>query len=356
MLLKNHLLHIVAMGDFFMRNDLTASGVYIAAVIGAGFASGSEIVYYFAKYGKISIFGVMISALLFGLSAWAVLNLSAKLGAESFGEFLVKIFPKSLAKVINISAVVFMFFVFAAMVAGSGETLCELVGTKKSVGVAVILVLTVAVLMFDVRGLMAANGVMSVFIILGVLGVCFYLYNFREINVFSYKGEWAVSGTLYTGYNILTAGAVLPSMSRHVHSSKRVGIVSGVCIFVLLGALWGIISIYHGKIPLGAIPMLTICKRHGYILSVLYSAVLFLAMLTTALANGFAITDAFLGNRNIKTLFVAALGFLFAAIPFDFFVGSVYRWAGYVGVFFMFRVLIKSFKKINYLEKRRKIK
>ena len=64
------------MGDFFMKKDLMVSGVYIAAVIGAGFASGAEIVHYFAKYHKFGFGGCIISSLLFGIMAWLVLSIS----------------------------------------------------------------------------------------------------------------------------------------------------------------------------------------------------------------------------------------------------------------------------------------
>lgn len=334
-----------------MKYDFAAAGVYIAAVIGAGFASGSEIVHYFAIYGRAGIFGIFVSALLFGGSASAVLNLSKRYGADNFGELVNKLFLKWTARVVNVCAVLFMFLVFTAMLAGCGEAVCQLTGIRKSVGVVIIIALTVLILFFDMRGLMTANGIMAVLIIVGTMGVCLYLYNFREIQVFAYKGKWAVSGALYTGYNMLTAGAVLPSMRSYVQNSRRVGILSGGCIFVLLTALWGIICIYNGKIQLGAIPMLTICKRHGELLCAVYSAVLFMAMLTTAIANAFALTDSLPGNKKTKIAFLAALGFMFASIPFEFFVGSIYRFAGYAGVMFMVCTIIKNMK---YLEKERK--
>lgn len=351
MLLKYCSLHIVAMGDFFMKQDLTVTGVYIAAVIGAGFASGSEIVHYFAVYGKISIFGILLSSILFGVIAWAVLEYSKSFGADTFGEFMRIIFPPKAAKFINALTIIFMFSVFTAMIAGSGETVSELIGVKKSVGVVIILAVTVIILIFDVRGLMAANGVMSVLITAGVLGVCFYLFNFREIGVFGYKGKWLVSGAVYTGYNILTAGAVLPPMAKFVKNPKRTGIISGAIIFVLLSSLWGIISIYYGKIPLGAIPMLTLCKRHAMSLGIIYSGILFMAMLTTALANGFALVDIMPGGKWLRIGALAALGFFFSGFSFDFFVGSIYRWAGYVGVILMLVILIKFPQKNKLVRK-----
>ena len=53
-----------------MKNDLTVSGVYIAALIGAGFSSGSEIVHYFAANGKWGVVGIFMASVLFGVFAF----------------------------------------------------------------------------------------------------------------------------------------------------------------------------------------------------------------------------------------------------------------------------------------------
>ena len=43
-----------------IRNILSVVCGYVAAVIGAGFASGQEIISFFVKYGKYSIIGVLL--------------------------------------------------------------------------------------------------------------------------------------------------------------------------------------------------------------------------------------------------------------------------------------------------------
>lgn len=48
-----------------IRNILSVVCGYVAAVIGAGFASGQEIISFFVKYGKFSIIGVLLSCLIF---------------------------------------------------------------------------------------------------------------------------------------------------------------------------------------------------------------------------------------------------------------------------------------------------
>lgn len=345
MLLKFHSLHKFVMGDFFMKNDLTVAGVYIAALIGAGFSSGSEIVHYFAVYGKWGILGIVISSVLFGVFAAGVLAVSKRCNVKSYGEFLEATFPGRVSGVVNSITLIFMFVVFVAMASGSGETFTKLFGINKIFGVMLILTITFFVLLFDVRGLIAANGVMAALIIAGTLGVVFFIFLRREIPVFSRMGESVISGGLYTGYNILTGVAVLPALSAYIKRPVRVGVFSTAAIFILLTVLWGIISIYYGKIPLGALPMLTICQRHGSVISGFYTVILFMAMLTTAIANAFSVTDAVGKNRMLALTGLVVSGFFLAGFPFDFFVGRLYRVAGLIGVIFGLFILLKIFQK-----------
>lgn len=326
-----------------MKNDLTVAGAYIASVIGAGFASGSEIVCYFAAYGRKGFGGIIIASVLFALSATAVLEISRRTDSRNWKDVMNVLFGRRCAAVINALTAAFMFCIFAAMIAGSGESLSEMAGCKKAVGVFFILIITALILFFDVRGVMAANGAMAAFIVIGTVGVCMYLFNFREINVFKYDVKWLVSGATYTGYNILTASTVLPPMSRFCKSGKRVGIISGCVIFVLLCSLWGIISIYYGKINLGVFPMLTLCRRHGVIIGAIYSAVLFAAMLTTAVANAFSLTDMFRGTKLFRIGAVIAPGLLLSSFKFDFFIGKVYKYAGFLGIAFMLYIVVRNY-------------
>ena len=57
-----------------IRNILSVVCGYVAAVIGAGFASGQEIISFFVKYGKYSIIGVLLSCIIFSVFAYAVLS------------------------------------------------------------------------------------------------------------------------------------------------------------------------------------------------------------------------------------------------------------------------------------------
>lgn len=335
-----------------MAEAIWAAGVYIATVIGAGFASGSEVVSYFVRYGRISILGIVLASMLFGLLATLILKRSNQWETENFYSYLHQIMPAPLAELYKKLAGLFMLVVFVAMASGTGEAMGDFFGISKSWGVLLLCVLCYIVFCYDLRGLMAANGVLSVLIIVGIAGICWYILQFRENQVFFQNvnpvDNWLTAGASYVSYNILTAGVILSEMGSTMRKKRfgTAGVISAVIFCLMLLCLWAVLSIYYRKIPLGSIPMLTICKRQGTVVSLLYMAVLFAAMLTTALSNGYAVVGRLSQtmNRHLAAALVAGIGYFGAGLSFSAIVGIVYRILGYLGVLLVGFVLWDGIK------------
>lgn len=75
-----------------IRNILSVVCGYAAAVIGAGFASGQEIISFFVKYGKYSIIGVLLSCIIFSVFAYAVLSVCVEKNIETYSDYLNNFF------------------------------------------------------------------------------------------------------------------------------------------------------------------------------------------------------------------------------------------------------------------------
>ncbi|MEW6065637.1 MAG: hypothetical protein AB1538_10810, partial [Bacillota bacterium] len=61
---------------------------YVGAVIGAGFASGQEILQFFILFGYQGLLGVLVATVLFAYLGAVVLYLSVKLRSGSYQELL----------------------------------------------------------------------------------------------------------------------------------------------------------------------------------------------------------------------------------------------------------------------------
>ena len=59
------------------------ASAYIGTVIGAGFASGQEVLQFFSAYGWLGLFGVLTSSLLFFFVGYSVLRFGYRLKAST---------------------------------------------------------------------------------------------------------------------------------------------------------------------------------------------------------------------------------------------------------------------------------
>ena len=126
----------------FLKNAFIISGVFISGLIGAGFATGSEIYFYFSRYANKGYLGIVLSSFLFALLQYEIITQSHRLSAHTIDEYLSKIMPKGLAAITGVFTYVFMLFILSAMLSGFGEMLYYLWGIKKSAGALIMLLVT----------------------------------------------------------------------------------------------------------------------------------------------------------------------------------------------------------------------
>lgn len=344
-------------------NVLAVSGVYIAAVVGAGFASGQEIVSFFVKYGNISIIAAAAASTFFGIALYTLLEYCRRNGISDFTDYLKYSAGEKAAGFLDILTSIFMLCVFGAMTACAGILISEISGMSAGVCVLAANVICFFCFCFDIRGFTVINSLLSPIIVFGIIGVCLYILFFREMSAFAGGAEKlcdnvVISSLGYTSYNLLTAAAIAVNMSGITRNKKQTaaaGVISGIFFFVMIALLWTVIKIYYGKIELGAIPMLTIVSREGRTAGLIYTAVLSASTLTTAFSSGFAAVRRagriMPVNRYMCALIVCAAGFFLSGFGFSALVEKVYRICGIAGIALLvivmrdyFRLLISSGK------------
>lgn len=327
-----------------MKKIICAAGVYIAAVVGAGFASGQEAVSYFVRYGNISFIGVIIASVIFGIFAYAVSDGVRRYGATDFDGYIACILKPAVSDAFSVCVKIFMISVFFAMVSGGAVLLDESFGIEPRFGALLISVICGAVLISGNRRVLEVNSVLGIFLCISVVLVCFYILRYRETQTLApYRGQWAVSAAAYAGYNILTAGAVLGDIRfERKRQCALFGAVSAIAMFAMMACMWVVLSIYSGKIYLGELPMLTLAMRAGKGITVFFTVVLFTAMITTALSAGMGALPAKRGV--LAALLLCAAGYLMSAVSFSFIVGVIYRICGYAGNVFLILLIINQIK------------
>ena len=332
-----------------MKNGLKIAFVYIGLVIGAGFASGREIIEYFNMKSQRNPFPVLLAIFLFATISYIILNKARREGISDFSEFVDKEAGK-LAGFIKGIMYLFMFCGFFVMLSAGGALFKSAFGWDDKVGVVALSLICFLVFSFDIQGIVAINSILVPFMIFGAtyLSVSSLLYSSETVSVFSLSDNPYVSAVCYVSYNTITAGAVLvPLYSILDKKSVKVGAIVGSAVLgVLIFLIREALNIYYDRVLYSQMPLFDMAALRGEVYKMMYLGVLFTSICTTAVSHGFGVLSRF----KFKTRKQRVLGsgiFCLAALPFSelnfsFLVSSLYLVFGYFGLIWLIILLIKK--------------
>lgn len=360
-------------GIFFMKksalNIIKIASVYTGTVLGAGFASGQEIMQFFTSYGVKGIYGICLSGILFSVLGWAVLEIVYVQKIKDYRGFIYPIMGEFLGNIMEWVVSLFMFITFCAMLAGTGALLRQQFQIPTQIGTIIMAGLCFLVFLYDVKGVIMINSILAPLLLIGGILLGIYIIIFRDMATFSspvisvfnaITRNWITSSIVYVSYNTITAVVILCSLLPITNSKKQArwgGIIGGVTLGIL-GFFIGMATlIYYGTIENLEIPMLEIVLYYGSFIQYIYLFVLMAAIFTTAVASGYGFmkrvsVEFNLSYKKILPIFILA-SIIIAQIGFSKMVGRIYPLFGYVGIFEVFLIILYFInRKFTIIKKR----
>ncbi len=328
------------------------ASIYVGTVIGAGFASGREIIEFFGVYGVKGILGMIIVGILFSLIGGLLLLKIYNNKINGFEELIYKLFGKKFGVVLNGVMTIFLYTGFSVMVAGSGAIFKEELDLSFNLGIIVMIIMSFIVFLFSLEGLSFINSLLVPLLVIGIVFTSiylnlkegYYLSNINGVNL-TLKGNFLTSSLLYLGSNSLIIITVFSSLLPLMDSKKTaiLGGLSGGLILLILGlSILSSMLVYYDEVAVLDIPMLRICNYIGNGYRKFYSIILWVAMFTTALANGFSFMNKVSKNKYknfIITLF-CLLSIPLAKFGFSNLVAVLYPISGVIGFVLLLFILI----------------
>lgn len=337
-------------GIILTNNSLKVAALFISAVIGAGFATGKEILNFFSRYGKESLYGLGLSGVLFFLFTYSLFNIiyTYKGKVDSFSD----LFPRPVRMLYNIISYGLIFSIYSVMIAGLSSYANVTLGIN---GRLFGIICTFAFCLVFIRGkdaLINASLMTSPIMCAGIvfMGAYYLLLSDKEVfNPFmkiSYK--WIVSSVSYVSYNSIPLIALFWEV-RDLFSSEKVcfkgaffGCMSLTAISMILDFL---IKEFYVKVKVMDIPMLYISEKIGEAAEFISGTVILLAMISTALSSGFSLISTMerkTGAKRIYTsLIICISGFLLSVFGFSNLVEYIYPFFGYAGFIIIIYIIFK---------------
>lgn len=268
------------------------AALYVAGLIGAGFASGQELVVFFVKYGRSGLMGIAWATALLTLGTTLVLKLSTQRGTTSYRD-LFNHLDQGFATFFDWLYTVFLLIGTSVMVAGMGalgDTL--LLSLALRIGSTLLIFITIQ------RGAIGVGRASTYLAPLLVLLLCTiaiqHLFTVG-IQLPVYR-TWSAleGGTLYASYNLGFSMALLASVSGYLRTARdrwTVALVSNLILGVCMVLLFLALSTLPPEVLHSALPLENLARSKGSLALGIYQVMLCGAMYSTSLTNSLALVS-----------------------------------------------------------------
>lgn len=341
-------------------------GSYFGAVVGAGFASGQEVMQFYTNYGVMSMVAIIAAMVIFIWIGTRFAEYGNELHTNTHGPVMKYLCGKYVGKFFEAAFLFFMFIGFSVMISGGGTTLFQYFGINQYIGRVIIAVASVLAVSFGFAITLKIGGflgpIIVVFSIL-VASIAFFTgtTDFAAADV-AIKGAgittsapniW-ISVLVYCSYCVMSNSPILISIGN-VEDDKKIrnagitagAVALGVCLLFINGALLR----NYQVVGTSEIPMVELAGNIWKPLGVIYAVVLVAAIFTVAISALYGITSRVTTDDPKKKIGIISAVSICAMVPgflpFSSLVGTLYPIMGYMGLIVMASVLYHQLKKMS---------
>lgn len=353
-------IHIHLKGDYMNRQDKILSfkigATFLGTIVGAGFASGQEILQFFTIYRFDGFLGIILAIVLFWILGIIILNISHFVKKKSYNDFLTYVCGEKLGLIVDIAITVFLFGTLNVMLSGTGALFKEHFGLPYIFGIIITVIPAVWITLKGIKGILNINSIIAPIMVITVVAIsALCLLNHSPstmIRNLHYEDDltfkWLMSAILYVSYNMILSIPVLVPIGKETEPKV---FTRGITIGAL--AMGGLILLLNTVIlnhieqdSLYQIPMLYIVEPFSDLIKYIFIVVLWLEIFTTILSNFFGLTTRIQAALEIKyetiviTICVATI--FISRLNFKTLLSTLYPIFGYIALIFVVVLVIKE--------------
>ena len=337
-------------------SSIKLAGLYVGTVVGAGFASGQEVLQFFGFHGLGGVLGIAVAGGLFVVYGAMILILGNRLQASSHLEVVQASGVPWIGTAVDAVITFFLLGALSTMAAGSGAVFEEQFGVPYFLGSLAVVTLAVVTVIMGIERVVTAVSMVTPFLLGSVLIVCVLSIFKAPIDLAWADPERAalrilpLSSITYASYNLVLAIPLLAPAGALAGGPvlKRGALLGGIGL--ALGALGIHLAILTAvpEITRFEIPMLFLTERAFGPLSLVYSAVLLAEVYTTAVASLYGFTARMTNPQGKQFVKVAiatgAAAFIGSLLGFSELVAKVYSAVGIAGYTLLVTLILAYFR------------
>lgn len=335
-----------------MKNNVKVILVIIGTIIGAGFASGKEIYNFFAKYGDYGLTATIVSGILIGLIIYIVSIIILNYKVKSNREFINLIHGSNVFyNIINL----FLLIIFYVMIAGFSGYFKQEFNICTYITSSILSSILFVILINKIDGIIKTNEILiPILILITIYIIIKYSYFNNNVNIIKNNlNKSLIDAILYASYNSIILIPIIISLKKYICNLKDAISISVTSTILIIALSYGICFILirsNNAVDTIDLPILKIIDNR--LEKILYSIVIQMAIITSAISVGFALLND-LNNfisDNSKTykvivFIMCLLGIPISAIGFGNIINVIYPIFGVLGIIqfiLIFKIILKK--------------
>lgn len=333
-----------------IRETLKIAFAFVGVIVGAGFASGQEVMQYFVGFGLDGLWGVGLSALVVCSMALIILQLASYFQAKEHGEVFDRVSHPVLARVLDIGVSLTLFATGFIMFAGAGSNLNQQWGLQTWIGGVLMVLLILGAGRLDVDRVTTMIGAATPFIFgfigLASLYVIFFVdhpplaeLDAEALAIGSPLPHWSIAAVNYVGFNLMVAvsmAVVIGGQMFNPRLAGRGGFLGGVILSLMMAISTITLFLAVREVGHDDLPMLSLIVHIHPILGHIMAVVIYAMIFNTALGMFYALARRLSASRpkHFYRYYVGtvAVGFVLSFAGFKNLIGWIYPLLGYMGL------------------------
>ena len=328
--------------------------------MGAGFASGRECWQFFGVFGQKGYFGAVFSTVCFVVLACMLTYIARSKQTSDLGRLISPFDNSFIDNIIGWTLGIIYYTMIIAMTAAGGSLLNQQFGISKVFGGLVIAVLCIITVLGDFERVSKVFRLLvPVLFVIGVATILITIHmDFGQSGAVSgyrpgrMSPNWPVSALVFMAYNTLgmiTMAGSCAVNARDTSNAYKGAVLGTLCLggltILLLRALLTDMA-FSSSLDL---PMLGFSARISPLLNIVYAVVLYGAVYSTGASTYYGFSTRIKDSRIKKyiIIFGAAAGFLLGLTGFKRLVEFLYPAQGYIGILFIFLIIINFFRELK---------
>lgn len=332
-----------------MKRTFSIAMAFVGLTVGAGFATGQEVIQYFVSFGLNGIWGAVLAGIVMTIAGSVILQVGSYFLADEHRMVFRNVAHPIVSRFLDVSVTLTLFAVGFVMLAGAGSNLEQQFGLPAWAGALIMTGVVLAAGMLDVKKVSQVIGALTPLIIVAVV----FAFVYTMINMpadTSHLSEtamgeaspvspWFLSALNYNGLALLLGVSMSLVIGGNYASPKEAGLgglMGGVLYTVML--IIAAITLYLNieTVQGSDVPMLAMMDDISPVLGVIMAIIIFFMIFNTAIGMFYALGKRLTAStdKSFRPVFVVVtlIGYGISFVGFETLMTYVYPVIGYIGM------------------------